>query len=390
MSGPLQEALGVTSPVGSRGSRTTSVLTSVGEVSYTRAYVRDAREGSHFPADEALGLVRGCTPTAAMTLCHEAARSQSYLQASESLSLVGGLEVSPNTIHRLANHVGPDMERWASEREPAKPGNLKDIIVCLQTDMTGVRMLKRYLGGVKGKDGDPKTRQIKCATLFLMQRGGDGEYHRLPDTAIHIISFDDPVTFSAKLKTALDKLGVPFGTELIVVGDGAEWIWNIVDDRFKWATGIVDFWHAAGHVNELCEAVCDDSDEQKKMFAQWRHKLKRYGADGLIRHFESLDLPAKKREAVAKKLKYFKTHRERMQYLKFRQKGFPIGSGAIEGACKSLVKQRTDLSGQRWSPDGALNILWIRALITDGLHEKYWSENRSREGGGRANTEKAA
>ena len=390
MSGPLQEALGVAAPVGRRGNRTTNVLTTVGEVSYTRAYVRDAREGGHFPADEALGLVRGCTPGAAMMLCHEAARSQSYLQASESLSLVGGLEVSPSTIHRLANDVGPDMERWTSEREPAKPGELKDIIVCMQTDMTGVRMLKRYLEGVKGKDGDPKTRQIKCATLFLMQRGEDGKYHRIPDTAVHAISFADPVTFSAELKVALDKLGVPVGTELIVVGDGAEWIWNIVDDRFKRATGIVDFWHAAGHVNELCEAVCDDSSEQKKMFKLWRRKLKRYGTDCLIRHFENLDLSDGKREAVAKRLNYFKTHRERMQYLKFRQKGFPIGSGAVEGACKSLIKQRTDLSGQRWSPDGALNILWIRALITDGLHGKYWKENRRREGVRRESTGTAA
>jgi hypothetical protein len=390
MSGPLQEALGVAAPAGGRGSKTINVLTSVGKVSYTRAYVRDTKAGGRFPADEALGLVRGCTPTAAMMICHEAARSQSYQQASEGLSLVGGLEASSNTIHRLVNCVGPDMERWAFERDPAKPGNLKDIIVCLQTDMTGVRMLRRYLAGVKGKDGDPKTRQIKCATLFLMQRGADGKYHRLPDTAIHVISFTDPVTFSAELKTAMGKLGVPFGTELIVVGDGAEWIWNIVADRFRWATGIVDFWHAAGHVNELCEAVCDDSDEQRKMFKLWRYKLKRYGADCLIRYFENLDLPTKKREAVAKKLEYFKTHRERMRYLKFRQKGFPIGSGAIEGACKSLIKQRTDLSGQRWSPDGALNILWIRALITDGLHEKYWKENRRREGIRRESAKKAA
>lgn len=380
MSGPLQEAAGVASPPGKRGKRTVEVLTSAGPVSYSRAYVRLPDGTNAFPADELFGIVRGCTPSAAKLLCHEAARCQSYKQASESLALVGGITVSPNTIHRLVSSVGADMERWASEREPAKPGELKDIIICLQTDMTGVRMLKKHLVNVKGKDGDPKGRQIKCATLFLMQRGEDNKYHRLPDTAIHLISFADPVTFSAELNNALDKLGAPFGTKMVVVGDGAEWIWNIVEDRFKWATGIVDFWHAAEHVNELCATVCSDDNERKQMFKLWRRKLKRYGANCLINHFENLSLSDCKHKEVLKKLKYFKTHRERMQYLKFRREGLLIGSGAIEGACKSLVKQRTNLSGQRWSPDGALDILWVRALITDGLHEKYWQEKRSRKG----------
>jgi len=68
-----------------------------------------------------------------------------------------------------------------------------------------------------------------------------------------------------------------------------------------------------------------------------------------------------------------------MQYRRFRREGWLIGSGAIEGACKSLIKQRTDLSGQRWSPEGALDILWVRALITDGLHDAYWTGVRDRE-----------
>ncbi len=51
---------------------------------------------------------------------------------------------------------------------------------------------------------------------------------------------------------------------------------------------------------------------------------------------------------------------------------------AVEGACKSLIKQRTDLSGQRWSPDGALNVLWVRARVKDGLHDQYWNARRSR------------
>jgi DNA repair protein RadC len=97
-----------------------------------------------------------------------------------------------------------------------------------------------------------------------------------------------------------------------------------------------------------------------------------------IRHFECLEASRAKRKGINKRLRYFRSHQARMQYQLYRREGWPIGSGEVEGACKSLIKQRTDLSGQRWSPDGALNVLWVRALVKDGLHDLYWNTPRNR------------
>ena len=71
-------------------------------------------------------------------------------------------------------------------------------------------------------------------------------------------------------------------------------------------------------------------------------------------------------------LNYFRNNIGRMQYGKFRKCGYVVGSGAVEGSCRSLVNQRADLSGQRWHPQGALNLLRGRGMIIDGIHEKYW------------------
>ncbi len=379
LSGPAQRAAGVAAPAGRRGRRETKILSSVGEVSYSRAYAEGADGKRGFPADRALGITCGCTPSAAKLLCHEAARSQSYLQASENLALASGLSVSPSTVHRLVAAVGPDLETWALARPPSRVEPGREVIVCLEMDMTGVRMLKKYLEGAAGKDGAPKCRQVKCGTLFLMERDAEGRCRRLSGSAVHVISFCDPVAFSASLEAARQKLGVGPNTPLVVVSDGAEWIWNIVSDRFKTATGIVDFWHAADHLHNLCEFAQGKGPAAEALFEEWRHKLKVYGVDCVIRHFASLDAKPRKRSGIKKRLRYFKVHRERMQYRRFRREGWPIGSGAIEGACKSLIKQRTDLSGQRWSPDGALDVLWVRALITDGLHDEYWTGARDRE-----------
>jgi hypothetical protein len=378
MSGPLQHAAGVDAPPGHRERRTRVILSAVGEVRYTRWYATDAEGSRSFPADEALGIVCGCTPGAAKRLCHMGAKSQSYAEAADSLALLAGLAVSSNTIQRLVGVVGPDMAAWARERAPATVRPERDVAVCLQMDMTGVRLLKKHLKNVKGQDGAPQGRQIKCGVVFLLERGADGRYQKVPDSSVHILSFGDVTDFSAELDQARQKLGAAHIAKLIVISDGAEWIWNIVADRFKQAFAIVDFWHAAGHLHELCEFVHGKTDAAAESFSARRHKLKRYGVNCILGHFARLDLSQAKRRGLHKRLHYFRNHQARMQYHRYRRAGWPIGSGEVEGACKSLIMQRTDLSGQRWSPAGALHVLWVRALVKDGLHDRYWNTPRKR------------
>lgn len=377
MSGPLQRAAGVDTPPGRREKRTCSILSSVGHVDFTRWYASAPNGTRTFPADDALGIIRGCTPCAVQRLCQMGATSQSYTEASRSLETLAGIQASSNTIQRLISVVGPDIEAWSQQRTPAtiQPG--RDIVACLQMDMTGVRMLKKYLENVKGKKGEPKGRQIKVGVVFLLERGEDGLYHKVPDSSVHILSFSDVVDFSAQLEKARRKLGVKSETKLVIISDGAEWIWNIAKDRFKQAFGILDFWHAAEHLSELCSFAYGKEEDAAEWFATLRHTLKHNGVDDVIRHFEKLHVSRRKRKGIEKRLGYFRTHQDRMQYHIYRQKGWPIGSGEVEGACKSLVKQRTDLSGQRWSPDGALNVLWVRALIKDEIYELYWKERRT-------------
>jgi hypothetical protein len=311
LSGPLQRAAGVDEPPGRRERRTCGILSAVGDVSYTRWYAVDADGKRGFPADEALGIVCGCTPGAAKRLCHMGARSQSYADASESLALLSGIIASSNTIQRLVGTVGPDMAAWAREREPATVHPGRDLAVGLEMDMTGVRLLKKYLRDVKGKDGPPKGRQIKCGVVFLLERGEDGLYHKVPDSSVHILSFSDVTDFSTELDKARQKLGAKHVARLIVISDGAEWIWKIVEDRFKQAFAVVDFWHAADHLHDLCEFVHGKGDAATGSFISLRRKLKRYGVNCVIRHFESTEASRRKRKGINKRLQYFRTHQAR-------------------------------------------------------------------------------
>ena len=80
---------------------------------------------------------------------------------------------------------------------------------------------------------------------------------------------------------------------------------------------------------------------------------------------------------ILKKLKasitYFQNQKHRMDYHFYREHNFPIGSGATEAACKTLVKQRLCQSGMKWEDKGARLILVLRALVcTPSRFEQFW------------------
>ena len=113
------------------------------------------------------------------------------------------------------------------------------------------------------------------------------------------------------------------------------------------------------------------------MFKLRRRLMRDYGAACVVRYFENLPAQHPAKEQIEDALHYFRTNLARMEYGKYRQAGYFIGSGAMEGTCKSLVNQRTDLAGQRWHPSGSLNVLRCRALVADELHDLYWRERYS-------------
>ncbi len=61
------------------------------------------------------------------------------------------------------------------------------------------------------------------------------------------------------------------------------------------------------------------------------------------------------------------------------RRGLPIATGVIEGACRHLVKDRMDLTGARWSLDGAEAVLRLRALRSSGDFDAYWEFHQARE-----------
>ena len=369
LNGTLPALLGLERVRGGKGRRPRQIVTSLGETTLRRAYA----PGRPCPLDEALGLVDGFTPEAASMLCVAGAMSESYDKGEGALRKLTGLRVPGRSIQRLVNTVSPQMEAAGADR--AQPGFPEGTVVeNTQMDMTGVPMRPEDLVGARGVDGDPRKKQIKAAVSFRQVLGSDGRLQVEKSSIAHMVAFEDPERFGERLCEWRRARGAGGKVAHVVTSDGAKWIWDQVDRVLPDAVQIVDFYHACEHLMELCRLLRPGGDgaQAKELFRMRRRMLRAHGAASLVRYFETHGAASPNAAQIAGKLEYFRVNERRMRYGQFRRKGYVIGSGAVEGACRSVINQRADLSGQRWHPEGALNVLRIRGMIMDGIHEDYW------------------
>ena len=119
---------------------------------------------------------------------------------------------------------------------------------------------------------------------------------------------------------------------------------------------IVDFYHVTEHLGDLARALYPaDESTREEWLDQWCHRLKYEGGEAVLNELRTLPLDG--REAVRKvhgeAVGYFENHVHRMDYPTYRAKGWAIGSGPIESACKTVIGKRMKGGGMRWGEEGA-------------------------------------
>jgi hypothetical protein len=151
--------------------------------------------------------------------------------------------------------------------------------------------------------------------------------------------------------------------ELIVLGDGAAWIWALVATHFAQAIQILDFWHLTEHLWKVANAMHGKGSEAARAWvegAQWdlKHDLTR---SFILRLRDWAPESEDAREVRRVELAFFETNEERMKYGTFLKKGYMIGSGVMESGCRQLAGQRLDHAGMHWREETADAVLAIRA-----------------------------
>jgi hypothetical protein len=359
-------------------NRSKVIETLFGPVEVLRNYYHGTAESEgRFPLDDALGVIEGYSPALARLMCRSGGQSP-FEAASNDLLAYGGIKVEGRAIQRMVNLVAPDV-RETLEAQTLEPGAPEVNVLYVSPDGTGIPMMKKELEGVAGKqpDGSAKTREVKLGCVFTQTSvDEEGRPMRDPDSSSYIATMTNSVEFGVLLRKEAFRRNMASALKVVFLGDGATWVWEVARVNFPGAVHILDFYHAAEHLEELCDALFGKASEKgDSQFETWRICLKEDGIDEVIAAAHAaLPRSGPRRKEAKKQIAYFQKNRDRMLYATFRAAGYFIGSGVVEAGCRTVVGQRLKQSGMFWSSGGAQNVLALRSAILSNRFDDYWDQ----------------
>jgi len=367
--------------------RAKTLDTVLGPVELSRAYYHctDCGHGVA-PKDNELGVAGASLSPGLRAMVARLGAAAPFAKASDLLTELAGVELTTKRVERSAEADGQalvaigDAEAAAVlagrlvPLAPTKP--VAKLYVAL--DGTGVPTVPADTAGRAGKypDGRARTREVKLGVLFTQTSVGEtGRPVRDPGSSSYVATLQPVEHFGSLVYTEARRRGCAQAREVVVLGDGAPWIWNLASNHFPTATQIVDLYHAREHCHALGALVAPVLGQDGPGWLTERlAELDRGDVAALVAASRILDLPDAKTREVDKALGYFETNAERMRYAHFREHGHFVGSGAVEAGCKAVIGQRLKLSGMRWSVRGAAGIITLRCQEASGRWEEIWHQ----------------
>lgn len=229
--------------------------------------------------------------------------------------------------------------------------------------------------------GDGKTRgmEVKVGVVFALDarlRAGDDRPF-LEERRV-VQSVEGVEHFGLRLLALARWWGLRHARRVVVLGDGAKWIWVwALTFLGETAIQIVDYWHARDHLVTLAGLLWGPHTPEAQEFGREQGEALRRGrvAD-VIAALEGLKTTRRgeRRRAIAREIGYFRENQARMRYPDFEAAGLPIGSGCIEATGKSLVKSRLSGSGMRWEKEGVRAVMALRELEANDDWDAFWNE----------------
>lgn len=309
-------------------------------------------------------------------------------QGRQQMELLAGLEVTTKAVERTAEAVGEDIAtREQQEIQRALQLDLPMVVgepvpfFYVQMDGTGVPVVQKETLGRPGKtDGQPAhTREVKLGCVFTQTKWNEEGYPiRDPDATTYVGAIETAEEFGRRLYVEAWKRGWSRAEKKVVMGDGAEWIWNLAAQHFPGAEQIVDLYHARQHLWELARKLFpNDEVKQKRWILVQQNRLDKGKIEKLV---DALRSSESANPEVADKLRteadYFERNAERMRYPEFRRQHLFVGSGVIEAGCKTVIGSRCKQSGMFWTVRGANAIIALRCCQLNGRFEDYWEARR--------------
>ena len=357
--------------------RSKPLLTIVGPVLLSRPYYLCSQcHVGQFPVDVELDIENTEFSPGVRRMHALVGQQAPFDHGREQMQVLAGLTVTTKSVERIAEAMGSDIAwREQAEIDQALQLDLPVLtgapipVVYVQMDGTGIPVVKKETVGRPGKrDGQPAhTREVKLGCVFTQTRWDEkGFALRDPDSTTYTGAIETAEEFGKRIYREALQRGWSRARKKVVIGDGAEWIWNLVAEHFPGAREIVDLYHARQHLWTVARQLYPQEEVQQKAWMKVHQKrlLDKGKIEKLVSELHSI---ATTNPQLAEKIRteavYFERNAERMRYPRFRRQHLFVGSGVIEAGCKTVVGSRLKQSGMFWTVREPTRFSLCAALI---------------------------
>jgi hypothetical protein len=345
--------------------RPKDIHTILGWIKIKRSYYYCPDCGNSFvPFDKASGLGNEQISPGLAQACCLLAVDDSFQQVSQKIEQLFGQRICDDSVKQVVHKVGSvalqqdndQLESFFTNRQIPEPqANPQKLYITV--DGTTVHE-------------DDGWHEAKVGCIYWE----DEQFRR---QRRYVSSLDNSVIFGWRLWLEACRCGLRQAKEVVYIGDGAGWIRTEHQKHFSKSTFIIDFYHASEHIWDCGKVLFGEGSRQAD---RWVHNRIDWLANGSTRKLLN-DIKRRrkrhrnlKREALDNLIRYISGNEEQMRYDVFRGKGYDIGSGAVEAACKNVVGKRLKQSGMRWSRAGSSATLALRVTWLNNRWEQLWQK----------------
>ena len=372
----------------SKGLLPREILTLIGWIKWRRRVRRcpNGCKGSQVaPSDEVIGLgAYQKTSLEVKWLGSALAIFVPFETAAALLAMMTGVKVDGKTIWLWVQERGKmALEQLEAQLATLEAGELPEVelkdaalkTLSLLIGSDGIMVPFRPNGG--SPEGKTKWREVKVGILARLGERANGTKQLMQR---RLVAFLGPVDdFAPRLWLEAVKQGVKEAKCVAWLSDGGSGYWGVYHKYFaSYATGILDFYHAAQNLWKGAKAGFDGRTSQaRQWFAKNRRRLRAGKSNQVLSDIEAAlaleGLPPSAHQTLTNLYLYLNTHHEHIDYAQFEKLGLPLGSGMVESACKWLIQQRFKGVGMRWSEDGFNHLLHLRLAWVNGRYDQLFA-----------------
>lgn len=386
-----------------KGTSRNDLLTLFGTLTVPRAMYYNEKDGGRyfFPLDHALGLEKNDFATLeAREMILFATASCVPMELAALLQKCSLCRPSATAIQNIINKDGAAMDALSAEIATSVIDDVKlpDATHAIVASLDGANVLLREPGEKKGRKNQrpvetPKTlsptsyHNAMVGSVSFYGINDEDKPHRISSIYTARMPEEKSTIFKEDLEriiTAVDakveKTQRPVAKILLTDAHLMIKGFAMNSEVLGAYEMLVDFYHVTEHLSKAAEAAYGvKTDWSKWWYDKWREALKTdpTAPNAILRSLKGLrerhNLTLKQKKELETEITFFKNNKHLMKYADFIKRKLPIGSGPIEAAAKTIIKQRMCRSGMRWTRTKGQYVLAVRALVQSGLWESAWN-----------------